>query len=572
MRLFNLAGRLCTFVDGAIVDVATASDNRFSADPQRMFDDWDALALSATARVSETDLRAYRVLWDGKAALTRVLEQRHAAARVAGTEHQGVIARLRDSRRRTEQLVRDRRLSADERDRRLAELADERGQLERLLAQTVPAWTQRNEREVLGPEELIKALPRDVTFIDFFAYTRFEQDPQVPGKKGEKQTPSYLAFVLAPGRPIKRVELGPAEPIGESIAEWRGAIEIRKHDSAAQRLQEILWSKIAALIPAETRTLYLSPDGDLARLPWSALPTDKPHMVLLQRYALALVPHGTFLLGQLRTPAQLDGLDSALVLGDVNYGSGTWPSLPGAAMEQKAIRACAQGRGLATMTGTAATFQALHTTLPQMRFAHLATHGYFDGEAIRVEKNRARTALQDWQPSETGTPRRLAAKNPLAFTGLVLANGEIMSGLSVVDLPLENLKLVTLSACETGLGELTGGEGVQGLQRAFHLAGCPNVVASLWKVNDAATAALMAKFYHELWINKKPPIVALREAQLTIYRRPDLIPDLVGERGAPRLKEAVAVQTTGTSRTSPVARPGADTKLWAAFVLSGLGR
>ena len=106
-----------------------------------------------------------------------------------------------------------------------------------------------------------------------------------------------------------------------------------------------------------------------------------------------------------------------------------------------------------------------------------------------------------------------------------------MSGLSVVDLPLSKTQLVTLSACETGLGELTGGEGVQGLQIAFHLAGCPNVIASLWKVNDAATAALMAKFYHELWVNKKPPSEALREAQITIYHHPELIADLAGERG-----------------------------------------
>src|SRR6185436_17754504 len=115
------------------------------------------------------------------------------------------------------------------------------------------------------------------------------------------------------------------------------------------------------------------------------------------------------------------------------------------------------------------------------------------------------------------------------------------SGLNLVDLPLENLKLVTLSACETGLGEYTGGEGVQGLQRAFHLAGCPNVVASLWKVNDAATAALMAKFYHELWVNKRPPIEALREGQLVIFKRPDLIPDLAGERGAPLVAKSVKV-------------------------------
>jgi tetratricopeptide (TPR) repeat protein len=132
-------------------------------------------------------------------------------------------------------------------------------------------------------------------------------------------------------------------------------------------------------------------------------------------------------------------------------------------------------------------------------------------------------------------------------------------------------KLVTLSACETGLGEDTGGEGVQGLQRAFHLAGCPNVVASLWKVNDAATAALMSQFYHELWVNKKPPIEALREAQLTIYRHPERIQDLVGERGRPALDAAAKLGSATT--TKPDEKPKTPpVKLWAGFVLSGVGK
>ena len=88
-------------------------------------------------------------------------------------------------------------------------------------------------------------------------------------------------------------------------------------------------------------------------------------------------------------------------------------------------------------------------------------------------------------------------------------------------------------------------------------------------MNDTATAALMTKFYHELWVNKKPPIEALREAQLTIYRHPELIPDLAGERGAPNLKAAIAVKLGEPSRVSGRV---ADTRLWAAFVLSGVGK
>src|SRR5205085_3616571 len=122
------------------------------------------------------------------------------------------------------------------------------------------------------------------------------------------------------------------------------------------------------------------------------------------------------------------------------------------------------------------------------------------------------------------------------------------TGLGIVDLLLEKLRLCVLSACETGLGELTAGEGVVGLQRAFHVAGCPNVIGSLWKVDDAATAALMAQFYHELRVNKQSPLEALRQAQLTIYRHPDRIPTLAGERGRPALDAAARLGSAATTQ------------------------
>ena len=68
----------------------------------------------------------------------------------------------------------------------------------------------------------------------------------------------------------------------------------------------------------------------------------------------------------------------------------------------------------------------------------------------------------------------------------------------------------------------TGGEGVAGLQRAFHLAGVPNVMTSLWRVQDVPTLVLMEEFYRRLWDREKPlpPAEALREAQLAVLRDP----------------------------------------------------
>ncbi len=148
----------------------------------------------------------------------------------------------------------------------------------------------------------------------------------------------------------------------------------------------------------------------------------------------------------------------------------------------------------------------------------------------------------------------------------------ILTGEAVAGLNLDGLQLVVLSACETGLGEAaTGGGGVFGLQRAFHLGGCRDVVASSWKVNDEATAALMTLFYHHLWEKGEPPLRALHKAQLGLYLHPQDIATLA-KRTAPNLSTTVQRVTKSTA-SPPGARPQmtADVRHWAAFVLSGPG-
>ena len=86
--------------------------------------------------------------------------------------------------------------------------------------------------------------------------------------------------------------------------------------------------------------------------------------------------------------------------------------------------------------------------------------------------------------------------------------------MEVAALDLGNVDLLVLSACETGLGELIGGEGVLGLQRACQIAGVRTTITSLWKVEDKATRQLMIRFYTNLWDKKLTPLAALREAQL----------------------------------------------------------
>ncbi len=128
----------------------------------------------------------------------------------------------------------------------------------------------------------------------------------------------------------------------------------------------------------------------------------------------------------------------------------------------------------------------------------------------------------------------------------------ILTALEVAQLNLADVELATLSACETGLGETAGGEGLLGLQRAFQTAGARSVVASLWKLGDEAARQLMIDFYDNLWTKKMSKAEALRQAQLTMLR--DGI-----KRGIKRVDREQ--DADADDRLGPA--------YWAAFELSG---
>ncbi len=245
----------------------------------------------------------------------------------------------------------------------------------------------------------------------------------------------------------------------------------------------------------------------------------------------------------------------------------------------------APSKTVVTLTGLTANTARVLAELPKARCAHFATHGFFADAKFRSNAQLQRESFATQSFRIRGERKSAAGRNPLVLSGLVLAGANVPRKLDSLGVPrgddgiltaeaiagmnLLGLELAVLSACETGLGDVAGGEGVYGLLRAFHTAGAENVVASLWNVGDQATAALMRLFYYKLWAEQKPPGQALREAQLAIYHHPDRISTWALTRGAPNVlktvpRTKVAPRKSGTRSV--------NTRLWAGFVISGAGR
>lgn len=356
-------------------------------------------------------------------------------------------------------------------------------------------------------------------------------------------------------------------------------------------LRRLVWEPLLPAL-AGAQTVLVSPDGALNHLSWAALPGKEPGTYLLEEVGLAVVPVPRLLPDLLSAaapgPRDPKGADtsvaSLLLVGGVDYGAADraaaggrdqpgYQPLPGTQAEAQAVRRRFRTRfpGVEPLQleGTRATKDAVSRQLPHARWAHLATHGYFaDADTVAALSRGGRSAAGPLLAAEEAGHGRVVELPAELRSGLVFAGANrpspedprpgVLSALEVAELDLRRLDTAVLSACDTGRGRETGGEGVVGLQRAFQTAGARTVVASLWPVPDRATQVLMDRFYENLWDKKLPKLEALRQAQLWLLKEGRRQPELA------RSLEAVPDEPTGSpagARLPPF--------YWAAFVLSG---
>jgi CHAT domain-containing protein len=185
-------------------------------------------------------------------------------------------------------------------------------------------------------------------------------------------------------------------------------------------------------------------------------------------------------------------------LRDVGFDQGkvSIPRLPFSRSEADSILAVVSPKeSLEALDFNASLTTLRRTDLSKYRFIHFATHGLLNSD----------------YPELSGILLSMVDEKGKPVDGFLQLN------------EIYNLKLaadlVVLSACQTALGKDVKGEGLMGLTRGFMHAGARRVVGGLWKVDDAATAALMENFYREMFINGKRPAAALREAQISLSKQ-----------------------------------------------------
>lgn len=307
-------------------------------------------------------------------------------------------------------------------------------------------------------------------------------------------------------------------------------------------LYHMIWEKLEPYIPIGS-TVYYSPIGYISKINLSALSNGEKR--LSEVYDFYEVST-TAMIDEIKRSAGIDFHNAALY-GDINYyedidlmkkkartysmytsgeilatrslSRGAWDLLPGTKEEIGTIAEMLRGKGtnvymLTQNDANEESFKGFDTHAPELM--HIATHGFYFPSGEDVTSSFF-NGLHSYTQKD----------NSMLFSGLLFAGGnnawtgkEIVEGVEdgiltadeISRIDLSGNKLIVLSACNTGLGDIDNVDGVFGLQRGLKRAGVKTILMSLWKVPDEETKELMRMFYKEL-LNGKTPHQSLKIAQ-----------------------------------------------------------
>jgi len=409
----------------------------------------------------------------------------------------------------------------------------------------------------ITPAQLCQALPEDYALVDFWYFPKYN----FVGEKKGPGTWQYLAMVYQQNTEPEILQLGEADSLHNRLSELLQTIFSTKLDTTQTKQQHLM---AEALIKAKGRQLYqqlfkpllsaigdkkkviICADGALHYLPFGVL-VDEQNRYLVESYQFHYVSTGRELLKLKGGPRQ--AIRDAVIIADpqfemtlaeantassafVSTRSRDWRQMGFSALkytapEAVAIEALLKRYKIATKLylkdqAKESVLKAVHSP----HVLHLSTHGFF--LPAPEPTNPPRAAGPE---SFATTFRQGLVENPLLRCGLALAGANraesirdgddgLATALEIAGLDLAETDLVTLSACQTGIGDLKGSEGLYGLHRSFLLAGAKTVLASLWSVPDLETKDLMVEFYRRYLSDEKmSKSEALRQAQLAVIEQ-----------------------------------------------------
>ncbi len=314
---------------------------------------------------------------------------------------------------------------------------------------------------------------------------------------------------------------------------------IKKYRRSMQRAFEtnnfydIFWK------PIETPTitcnkLYLSLDGIYNQVNINTLQDSNKQFVIDKKDIVYLTNTKELIHLKEKELSSLSKTKNAVLFGNPNYALNlNWdevkdmplPELPGTKIEIEKINNILNEYSYNSKTYL--KNEATESEIKQLNqpdILHIATHGFF----LEDTKTDATEKIFGIDPIK-------AAANPLLRSGLMFAGADntiqqigkrenkktddgILNAYETMLLNLDNTRLVVLSACETGLGEIKNGEGVYGLQRALQIAGSENIIISLWQVSDEVTQKLMTHFY-KYYLETGNTSEAFKKSQMEIKKQ-----------------------------------------------------
>ena len=336
---------------------------------------------------------------------------------------------------------------------------------------------------------------------------------------------SYAALIIKKNGPLQFVVFpaAGADMEGKFYKRYRNSILFQQPDANSY---SIFWEPLTKHLGG-IKTIYWAPDGVFNLINLNALLNPATKQYLVAEYKILTVPT----VANIHVPKSID-FKSATVLGNPTFSDKPTikkdtlrtsrefltreaiTSLPGTATEAEAISSVLkkQNTDVTQLTKQNATKQALFKN-SNRDVLHLATHGFW------LDKPGSSSAYHNLFATLAGSGLILAGAQKFNSTNdFTLLPSGILTSAEIQDLNLFNTKLVVLSACETGLGEIIPGEGLYGLKRALLRAGAQNIITSLWKVDDDATMQFMTSFYTQLATSKNLPD-AFQQAMLQLKEK-----------------------------------------------------